>query len=272
MIRKLFGHVTTLLAIAVVGAIGYFAFINWQQPAPLKLTTPDGRPLITAAQPMLKSWKGEFTNNSGYDISHPQCRSGNPTGDIGFAIIGLNRGKPFTGNPCFGNQWLWATRHEGAAVYINLADPNKGEAAKYGAQIAADAIKRLKKFDVAKGTPIWLDIETHNTWTSPERSTVVINEVAARLVKAGYPVGIYGPPVHWFEITLNAVIELPVWLALGPYENLEAGVAAAKQACTQVAFGDAVPKIVQFITTANGVGLDHNLMCGTDPVGLIAQN
>lgn len=272
MIRKIFGHITTLIAVIVAAVIGYFAFVNWQQPAPIKLLTPDGRPLISAAQPLVKEWNGNFDNNSGYDISYPQCKQGNPQGAVGFAIIGLNRGKPFSENPCFGQQWQWAKTHEGSAIYINLADPNKDDPSKYGAKIASDTIKRLKKYKVANDTPIWLDIETHNTWTTPERSTLVINEVAARLTKAGYPVGIYAPPVHWFEITLNAVIELPVWLALGPYDTVEAGVAAAKLACTQVAFGDAVPAIVQFVTTTNAVALDHNLMCGTDPVGLIAQN
>lgn len=272
MFRKLFGLLATVVAISVAASIGYFALLNWQSPTPLKLTTPDGRPLVTAAQPVLKPWAGQFENNSGYDISYPQCKRANPTGAVGFAIIGLNHGKPFTDNPCFKSQWKWARKLNGAAVYINLADPNKGEPAKYGAKIANDAIERLKHNKVEKGTPIWLDIETHNTWTTPERSTIVINEVAAKLVKAGYPVGIYGPPVHWFEITLNAVIEVPVWLALGPYDTVEAGVVAAKQACSEVTFGEAKPKIVQFITKADGVALDHNLMCELDPVGLIAQN
>lgn len=272
MIRKLFGHITTLIAVVVAALIGYFALVNWQQPTPIKLLTPDGRPLISAAQPVVPVWEGPFDNNSGYDISYPQCSQGNPTGPVGFAVIGLNRGKPFSDNPCFGSQWKWAQSLQGSAIYINLADPNKGEPAKYGAKIASDTIKRLKNGGVPAGTPIWLDIETHNTWTTPERSTVVINEVAARLAKAGYPVGIYAPPVHWFEITLNAVVELPVWLALGPYDSVQAGVEAAKVACTQVAFGDTQPDIVQFVTTADGKALDHNLMCGLDPVGLIAQN
>lgn len=270
--RKFFGHLTTLIAVAVAALIGYFALVNWQQPTPIKLTTPDGRPLISAAQPVIAEWDGVFDNNSGYDISYPQCKQGNPDGPVGFAIIGLNKGKPFSDNPCFGSQWQWARSLDGAAVYINLADPNKSEPAKYGAKIASDTLKRLKKGDVPQGTPIWLDIETHNTWTTPDRSTVVINEVAARLTKAGYPVGVYAPPVHWFEITLNAVVELPVWLALGPYDTVQAGVDAAKLACTNVAFGDASPEIVQFVTESNGTALDHNLMCEPDPVGLIAQN
>lgn len=272
MLRKLLGHITTLIAVVAAAAIGYFALVNWQQPEAIKLLTPDGRPLISAAQPVLDPWNGQFDNNSGYDISYPQCKQGHPDGAVGFAIIGLNHGKPFSDNPCFKSQWKWAQEHIGSAIYINLADPNKDEPAKYGAKIASDTVKKMKKNGVPKGTPIWLDIETHNTWTTPERSTVVINEVAARLTKAGYPVGIYAPPVHWFEITLNAVIELPVWLALGPYDSVEAGEAAAKQACAQVAFGDTKPKIVQFITEANGVALDHNLMCEFDPVGLIRQN
>lgn len=248
--------------------IGFTFVSSWVNPEPLTIETIDGRPFITTDQPAIPTWEGEL-DNSGYDVSHPQCKSVLPTAPVGFAIIGLNRGKPFSQNPCFESQWDWANTHDGVAVYINTADPNDGSATKYGIDIAKDTLKRLKKFDVPAGTPIWLDVETHNTWTDTQRSIQVISEILVTLAGAGYPVGIYGPPAHWFEITGNANIGVPTWLALGQYPDVASGVAAAKAACTESSFGLRVPSIVQFVATVDGVSLDRNIMCG-DPAGLVA--
>lgn len=246
-----------------------FTFVNsWLNPEPLTIETIDGRPFITTDQPEIPAWSGAL-DNSGYDVSHPQCKTSLPSAPVGFAIIGLNRGKPFTENPCFESQWAWANTHDGVAVYINTADPNDRSATKYGMDIAKDTLKRLKKFDVPKGTPVWLDVETHNTWTDPQRSVQVISETLLTLANAGYPVGIYGPPAHWFEITGNANIGVPTWLALGEYPDVASGVAAAKESCTLGSFGLRVPSIVQFVATVDGLTLDRNIMCA-DPTGLVA--
>lgn len=162
-------------------------------------------------------------------------------------------------------------QHDGAAIYINLSDPGKGSATKYGKRIATDTVKRMNKAGIDVGTPVWLDIETTNTWSTPDRAMQVINETMAVLTEAGYPVGIYSAPVHWFEISLNAVTGVPIWLPLGKFETTATGVAAAKHACAEVGFGDRVPSIVQFVTKKSGHLLDHNLLCG-QPEGLLRQN
>jgi hypothetical protein len=197
----------------------------------------------------------------GFDVSYPQCRRSLPAAPVGFAIVGLNNGKPFSANPCFARLWKWAQRHESAAVYINTADPGKGTATEYGGRIAADTLARLTKAGVPAGTPVWLDIEAANTWTTPQRAVQVINEIMRQLTEAGHPVGIYAAPRHWFEITLNAVVDVPVWLPVGRYPSVVKGQQAARAACRDVAFGDRAPDLVQFITKAHGRVLDHNLRC-----------
>jgi hypothetical protein len=63
----------------------------------------------------------------GYDISYPQCGKPFPT-TAAFRIVGVNGGRPFTGNPCLGltddgraSQLAWAGRD--AEFYLNTANP-----------------------------------------------------------------------------------------------------------------------------------------------------
>lgn len=269
-IRKLFGLLFTVAILIGIAGVGYYKVQNYINPTPIAISTVDGRPVITATQPALKTFSGTL-DNSGYDISFPQCKQEFPTGNVGFAIVGLNYGKPFSENPCFAAQWKWAKSHDAAAVYVNMADPGDQSATKYGTRIGRDSIKRLKRQGVPQLTPVWLDIETLNTWTTPERSVQVISAAMRELTKAGYPVGIYAPPAHWFEVTLNANLDVPSWLAIGKFSTTAKGVLAAKVACKEGSFGNRLPSIVQFVTTRNGRALDHNLMCSKDPTGLVAR-
>ena len=254
--RRLVNAVTGALALALLAALCFSAVRAWLETEPQSLTSSDGRPLVTAVQPRVVTFPGAIDNN-GYDVSYPQCKRKLPKAAVGFAIVGLNNGKPFTQNPCFAKQWKWAGRHAGSAVYVNMADPRQGSATKYGASIARDSVRRLHAQGVPAGTPVWLDIESANTWSESSRATLAINAALAGLTRAGYPVGVYAAPVHWFEITLNAVVGVPVWVAIGRYDTVDAGVAAAKTACGEVAYGDRDPAIVQFTVGR----LDHNLMC-----------
>jgi hypothetical protein len=267
-LRRLLGFLVTAGTLVLAGFIGFTLISSWLNPEPLSIGTVDGRTFISVQQPAQISWTAPL-DNSGYDVSHPQCKSKLPSSPVGFVIVGLNKGKPFTSNPCFETQWNWAKTHDGVAVYINTADPNDGSATRYGKSIASDTIKRLKKFNVPVGTPVWLDVETHNTWSTTDRAAQVISETMAQLSAAGYPVGIYGPPAHWFEITGDANLGVPTWLALGKYPDIASGVAAAKAACTTSSFGLREPAIVQFVATVGRVTLDRNYMC-LAPTGLVA--
>jgi len=262
-----------LFSVAVFGFIayvGYSMFIAWLNPTPIEVPVENGRPVVAVTQPTIKPWTTPI-DNSGYDISSPQCKTTYPSASVGFAIVGLNFGKPFTKNPCVASELSWAKQHVGYAVYINMADPGSGSATRYGQRIAADTIARLHKLGVATNVPIWLDIETNNTWTESSRSVQVITETMAVLAAAGHPVGIYSVPVHWFEITMNATIKTPTWLALGPYTKIDRAVSDAKAACLEMSFGNQTPSIVQFVTTKNGRALDHNYMCAR-PDGLVAPS
>ena len=260
--RRFSQALATVLALVVVAVIGLTAARNWMSPAQSDFTTPDGRPLVTAVQPgtvVVPAVGGQ----RGYDVSYPQCRSTLPGGTSGFAIIGLNRGKPFTANPCFARQWRWAATKEAAAVYINMADPGQPGAWSYGNAIGQDSVRRLERAGVPENTTVWLDVESINTWTDAARAVQVINATMATLTAAGHPVGIYAAPSHWFEITLNADVDVPVWLALGRYQKESQGRAAALAACQDLAFGQALPTVVQYVARPRSAWIDHNVRCPT---------
>lgn len=66
-----------------------------------------------------------IANPVGYDISYPQCNSAFPTGGA-FGIVGVNKGLPFSANPCLGSgdgpsELMWAGMN--AQLYANTADP-----------------------------------------------------------------------------------------------------------------------------------------------------
>ena len=240
------------------------------------LETDDGIPVptstlrrVTVEQPQMTPWQGSF-DNSGYDVSFPQCGQALPSAYVGFVIIGLNDGRPFTGNPCFNQQWSWAKTHDAAAVYINVDDPGASTPSSYGQSIGLDVLARLVDNNIPQGTPVWLDVERNNAWDSATRAVSVINSTMRYLAHAGYPVGVYAAPVHWFEITYDAEVDVPIWFAIGPYPTTQAGVQAAKRACTREGFGNAKPAIVQFVSGAGPDYRDRNIMC-TSPTGLVAR-
>lgn len=267
--RRLVNFLFGIFALFFVAFATYSYITDSVIAEPLTIENVDGRPFLTVTQPATDTWVGPL-DNSGYDISHPQCKSPLPTGEVGFVIIGLNKGKPFSENPCFEQQWDWAKTYPAAAIYINTADPGDGDPAAYGQRIARDTIDRLAKYGIGTQIPIWLDVETYNTWTTPNRSVTVLSETMHILTQAGYHVGIYSVSAHWFEITLNAKIGVPTWVALGKFPDVPSGVTAAKEACNQAGLAGNLPNIVQFVATVDGVTLDRNIMC-TEANGLVGN-
>src|SRR5687768_4168188 len=57
----------------------------------------------------------------GYDISYPQCGSPYPANPL-FAIVGINGGKVFSGNPCLASQLAWGG-DAAAELYVNTGNP-----------------------------------------------------------------------------------------------------------------------------------------------------
>ncbi len=259
--RRLVNFLFGLVALAFVGFASFSFVTETFTSDPINIETVDSRPFISVTQPNTITWAGEL-DNSGYDVSHPQCKTRLPNKYVGFNIIGLNKGKPFTENPCFEKQWSWASTYDAAAIYINTADPGTSDPAEYGQRIGQDTLDRLSKFGIGKQIPIWLDVETLNTWSEPSRAVVVLTELMNVLTNSGYHVGIYSTTVHWFEITLNAKIGVPTWRAIGKFPDVQSGVTAAKAACSQAGIAGTIPALVQFVATVDGVTLDRNILCG----------
>jgi len=266
-LRRFFSFVVTVLALGGFSLIAYLAVQAWLE------SSTDGS-VISAPTVGIKNYKlPDFSgqiDNSGYDVSFPQCHQELSQRFVGFVIIGLNNGRPYTTNPCFVKQWAWANSHTARAIYINVSDPGEQAPKARGNAIARDTLAQIQQFDIPKDVPIWLDVEMNNDWTNPDRAVVVLNEVLRVLNASGHPVGIYSVPVHWFNITLSADVSIPTWLALGKYSDIARGVADAKAACTKRNFGGRQPAIVQFVGKTGQVWTDRNIMCGS-PAGLVAR-
>lgn len=253
-----------LVSLVFIAYVGFQAWLEVRSG-----NSPISRPTVGIADYKRPVFEGTI-DNSGYDISFPQCRTDIPDRLVNFVIIGLNHGKPLTANPCFKRQWRWAKQHDAAAIYINTSDPGNQDPDLRGKAIAQDTLSRLRAADVANDVPIWLDVETHNSWTDSDRAVTMLNSALSVLHGAGHPVGIYSTPVEWFTITMGAQTNIPTWLAIGKYSTVAAGVTGAKKACGRETFGGSRPAIVQFVAKVNGLWLDRNIMCA-NPGGLVAR-
>lgn len=175
----------------------------------------------------LSGWYGPA--GDGHDISWPQCRgdatSSHPaTG--GFAVIGLNNGRPFTANPCFADEWAWAGSLPGrGAVYLNVnavgpADPqwaapgpatcnataaDPGCGYNWGWHLGSFSIGLLP---TGAARPfVFLDVEGDRlssggpTWQASQAvNAAVIRGLSERLRMAGLRIGAYSNPLDWSRI------------------------------------------------------------------------
>jgi hypothetical protein len=191
----------------------------------------------------------------GYDVSHPQCRRVLPTTG-GFAIIGLNGGRPFTGNRCAARQLSWARGKAAHAVYVNTDNPGSVDPVAYGRKIGHDALARGRRAGVAPQAVWWLDVETANRWRGTvQENATVLDALAVTLQQAGVRVGIYSAPLLWERIAGNWAPALPVWYATGPGTQREALLA-----CDLVLAGSR-PSMVQWVQAAAHGRLDHDYVC-----------
>ena len=169
-----------------------------------------------------------------YDISWPQCPDKTPTSSFLFAIIGLNNGRPFTSNPCFREQYAWATLAEPHPdVYINLEFPRAdasyagdgpyGRCAEndgwcrgynYGWWAAADAVQKATTLGV-RPSRYWLDVEMDNYWSdAPRDNAQVVRGALDRFRAMNLSVGIYGTRYQWNLITGGFQAPgVPLWVA-----------------------------------------------------------
>lgn len=225
--------------------------------------------LAPITQPDPAQWKADQPTH-GVDISFPQC--GRTFRDLanGFVIVGLDGGMPERPNRCFAEQWAFARRQAGAAIYVNTSDPGRGDPVAWGETMARGDLQALAAQGIAQDTPIWLDVELTEVWKgSQARHRQVISAHLAALARSEHPVGVYSAPSLWKEITGDAVLTVPAWVGLG---RTSAEHAAAQ--CGRVAFGQAKPALVQRIGLAtDGKSLDRNTVCpAVSLAGLVRPN
>ena len=270
----------SLLVVAVFVAIGAVAFTartvlkHLDQITASSSSSPNDPNVqpptlkIVVQQPKVATYAGP-PRRQGFDVSYPQCGKTLPSTKQGFAIVGIAGGAPLTRNKCRAAQWSWAQQQSGAAVYVNTSDPAKKDAATWGKEIGASALFGISTTGVPKGTPVWLDVETENTWNgSWSRHVTVLQTMAQTIADGGYPVGIYSNANLWYIITGNATVNVPIWYATGPGRKDR-----ALAFCGSEGFGGKNPSIVQWVQKSEkGYLLDHNAFCpGVAGTGVVAR-
>jgi hypothetical protein len=188
----------------------------------------------------------------GYDVSYLDCDTPLPS-TFGFALVNVNHGRPFTGNPCFASEVSWASGVP-LSFYMNTANPGPhmslywpghgtnvpqacdGSASAtcaydFGWYAAVDGFGRavdVVGLTIATSSEWWLDVETANSWSDDQQANVLtLVGFADALRSEGISrIGIYATKSHWFEITgargpespINAPFSsMPNWIPrLGP--------------------------------------------------------
>lgn len=263
--RSCLGTLTTFFVASCLFGLGIAVLTGTR----INLPPSTENTLAQIRQPDAAAWKRPQPTH-GVDISFPQC--GRTFQDLanGFVIVGLDGGMPDRPNRCFAEQWAFARRQAGAAIYVNTADPGTGDPATWGEAMARGDLRAIADHEIPANTPIWLDVELTEVWVgSQARHRQVISAHLARLARSGHPVGVYSAPGLWEEITGDAAVTVPVWVGLG---RTSAERAAAQ--CGRIAFGQTKPALVQRIGTASdGKTLDRNTVCpAVSLAGLVRPN
>ncbi len=175
------------------------------------------------------------TGAEGYDISWPQCPSGNFPPPAALAVVGINNGHAMSTNPCFAAEAAWA----GAAmsIYMNAdffdtSSPPPPSAMKgpagtcastdlvcqgynYGWASAAYAVNAAQGLGYFVNL-WWLDVERGNNWSgSPSANASDIQAMLDYLHSQGIVVGIYSTSYQWGIIAGSFQPGVPNWYATG---------------------------------------------------------
>src|SRR3954462_1538002 len=191
----------------------------------------------------------------GVDVSWPQCNGGIPAPPPGFAVVGVNGGRPFTDNPCLSEQVAYAKGRTGYAAYINLDAPRGDDPRGYGRRSALDGLARARRAGLDVAT-IWLDVEVLNHWShDAATNAAVINGAAEALQSRGLTAGIYSSVDMWHDIPGGAKGTLPVWLATSVIDYRDV------QPLCRDGLGGRPPEVAQYVASANGRLIDINVLC-----------
>ncbi len=247
--------VVLLLLAALVGAgAGAWTLARWRHSAVAEVSLEPLLPGAPVVRPQAAA-PAATVPVRGFDVSYPQCGSPLPRSG-GFAIVGLNGGRPLSSNKCASAQLDWARAKAGHAVYVNTSYPGVGDEVAYGRRLVDDAVAREHALGISGTSVWWLDVETVNTWAgSARQNATVLDSMAARLQELGVRVGIYSTPKMWEEIAGTWRPGLPVWYATGPGDEASGSAACSKS------FAGSISAIVQWVETTADGELDHNLIC-----------
>ena len=226
----------------------------------------------------------------GFDISFPQCGGPEPSAPA-FAVVGVNGGRAFSGNPCLARQYVWALTATSpvqprAAFYMNTGNPGPEASTRwpsagtrapqpcdgswsaacaydYGWLAAQDAYGRARSVagDGAALSPWWLDVEAANSWSADTTANAADLQGAIdylRSVNVGV-VGIYALAADWENIVGAASATAPQNAPFSPLPNWRPGPRSSADAlswCTRSVTGGRVV-FVQY--PANG--FDANIPC-----------
>jgi LysM repeat protein len=171
----------------------------------------------------------------GYDVSYPNCALRVPAAHA-FSVIGLNRGRPFTSNPCFASEW--AAAQPPRSVYINTAysgtlfrhitpdcsavgrsQPLRPAAQRAYAVGCSEAVTALQLLAARSPLAIWLDIEPGNMWSSQRslNAATIRGILEHLLTQSPHPVvGVYSNASFWRRIAGGwSSLSAPEWVATG---------------------------------------------------------
>ena len=242
---------------------------------------------LSLATPSLATPSGasnSYYSGSGYDASYYQC-SATAVPSLGFAIIGVSHGRPFTSNSCATAQWTLAVG-KSRSLYFNTGyalayaksetTTCKTQAAGIGFHATGHQLSALQtawaigcsEADVAfssePGTPVawWADVETGNSWSTDatlNQATItgLVTEMRS-LIPSSMPVGVYSTPSMWNQIvgTGNAIP--------GIAADWQAGTSGCPTngGFTLTGSGNAPVWLIQSsTTTAGGVTFDVDQPC-----------
>ena len=220
------------------------------------------------------------SSTSGYDVAQPNCSETPP---VGFAIVGLGGGRPFSTNSCLQTEWTTASKTSpGPALYFNT-----GYAGAYGHDVTATScgkyagpsVSTFPKHDQSTYMSAWeigcseaayagktaatnhevpsvwwADIETGNSWSTNK----IVNRYAVDGISYGMQqlathataFGVYSYPSAWSQIVGTGFTATP------PFP----GEWGPGLSCTPSGFTKAPVWLVQGGTTRNGVDTDTG--CG----------
>jgi hypothetical protein len=214
---------------------------------------------------------------SGYDVSYAQCGQLLPTNRSSVTIVGVEGGRSFTLNPCFGDLIHWANvtgRH--LEFYINTSFPagskiHHGDTGPKGTCQSDDWACRAYNYGFnnaefafhdaqvsgAVADTWWLDVETANSWdVSPTLNDAVIQGAVDSLRAHRLLVGIYSIPPDWSAIAGTYATNVPKWDV-----QLQQSVPVTNYCLAANGFGGGAIAMVQ----VDGGTIDRDYPCPVNP-------